>query len=62
VLNDQKKNHKGAYWKVRYHATAVGTDRQPMQRAVYVDLNMEKLGVKVEGCEMIGGDGSCLLR
>jgi putative transposase len=58
----QTKNQKRAYWEDRYHAAEVETDRHLIQCLVYMDLNMERLRVKVKGREVFGEDGSHALR
>jgi REP element-mobilizing transposase RayT len=42
---NQRKNRKGAYWKDRYHATAVETGTHLIKCLVYMDLNMVRAGV-----------------
>ena len=40
-----RKNRKGAFWKDRYHATAVQDDDHLIRCMVYIDLNMVRAGV-----------------
>ena len=40
-----RKQRKGAFWKDRYHATAVETGEHLLRCLVYIDLNMVRNGV-----------------
>ncbi len=40
-----RKKRTGAFWKDRYHATAVYTDDHFIRCLVYIDLNMVRAGV-----------------
>ena len=42
---NRRKNSNGAFWKDRYHATAVETDNRLARCMVYIDLNMVRAGV-----------------
>lgn len=42
---NQRKNHHGAFWEDRYHATAVEADEHLHRCLVYIDLNMVRAGV-----------------
>jgi len=42
---NQRKNRKGAYWKDRYHATAVESGDHLARCMVYIDINMVRAGV-----------------
>jgi putative transposase len=45
------KSRKGAFWKDRYHATAIQTGRHLMNCMTYIDLNMVRAGVVKHPCE-----------
>ena len=42
---NQRKKRRGAFWKDRYHATAVECDQHLAQCMLYVDMNMVRGGV-----------------
>jgi len=42
---NQRKSRKGAFWKDRYHATAVESGDHLIKCLVYIDLNMVKAGI-----------------
>ena len=42
---NQRKSRKGAFWKDRYHATAVESGDHLIKCLVYIDLNMVRAGV-----------------
>src|SRR3990172_10267337 len=42
---NQRKSRQGAFWKDRYHATAVDTEEYLARCLVYIDLNMVRAGV-----------------
>jgi putative transposase len=42
---NQRKNRKGAFWEVRYHATIVEDGEHLIRCIVYFDLNMVRAGV-----------------
>jgi putative transposase len=42
---NQRKDRKGAYWKDRYHATAVESGDHLARCMVYIDTNMVRAGV-----------------
>ena len=42
---NQRKEHHGAFWEDRYHATAIDTDEHLHRGIVYIDLNMVRAGV-----------------
>jgi len=42
---NQRKNRKGAFWEVRYHATVAERGGHLSKCLVYIDLNMVRAGV-----------------
>jgi putative transposase len=42
---NQRKSRKGAFWKDRYHATAVKTGKHLIRCLAYIDWNMVRAGV-----------------
>ena len=42
---NQRKEHHGAFWEDRYHATAISTDEHLHRCIVYIDLNMVRAGI-----------------
>ena len=42
---NQRKGKQGAFWKDRYHATAIETDEHLHRCMFYIDLNMVRTGV-----------------
>lgn len=42
---NKRKNRTGAYWKDRYHATAIESGNHLLRCLVYVDMNMPRTGM-----------------
>ena len=41
---NRRKQHSGAFWEDRYHATAVDTGEHLLRCLAYIDLNMVRAG------------------
>jgi REP element-mobilizing transposase RayT len=53
---NQRKEHKGAFWEDRYHATAIESNEHLHRCLAYIDLNMVRAGVVSHPSEWaIGG-------
>ena len=42
---NRRRDHGGAFWQDRYHATAIDSERHLLNCMVYIDLNMIRAGV-----------------